>query len=136
MLHTSRIACLLVVLTILLRINSYSQLIEKAPPTPVTVNPVLANSLTGSVTISGIFISGNKKTRPYIIQREIPFLKGEIVAAHDLKDKLSLCKQRLMNTALFVDVDIKPRIIDSSHIAVGIIVKERWYLFPFRTSKS
>ncbi|MDB5247058.1 MAG: hypothetical protein JWQ40_1452 [Segetibacter sp.] len=130
MLHASRIVSLLVVLTIFLRINSYSQLIEKAPPTPVTVNPVLADSLTESVTISGIAISGNKKTRPYIIQREIPFVKGEIVSSRDLKDKLSLCKQRLMNTALFVDVDIKPRIIDSSHIAVGIVVKERWYLFP------
>lgn len=130
MLHASRIVFLLVVLTIFLRINSYSQLIEKAPPTPVTVNPVLADSLTESVTISGIAISGNKKTRPYIIQREIPFVKGEIVSSRDLKDKLSLCKQRLMNTALFVDVDIKPRIIDSSHIAVGIVVKERWYLFP------
>lgn len=110
--------------------TAHSQLIEKASPSPVTVIAPPADSLNASIVVSDIIITGFKKTKPYIIQREIPFKKGENVSRSDLPSKLSLCKQQLMNTALFVDADVKAVALDSNHIFIDIHVKERWYLFP------
>jgi outer membrane protein assembly factor BamA len=111
-------------------IQGHSQLIEKAPPSPVTVVSPPADSLNALIVISDIIVSGFKKTKPYIIEREIPFKKGEYISRVALQTKLGLCKQQLMNTALFVDVDVKVIKLDSSDVFININVKERWYLFP------
>ncbi len=111
-------------------ITSFSQLIEKAPPSPVTVITPPEDSVNALVTISDIIITGFKKTKPYVIQREVPFKKGEYFLYTDLRTKLGLCKQQLINTTLFVDVDVKAVALDSSHVFIFIDVKERWYLFP------
>ncbi len=111
-------------------ITSHAQLIEKAPPSPVAVVTAPADSLNTLVVISHIIVAGFKKTKLYIIEREIPFRKGEYILRTDFKSKLNLCKQQLMNTTLFVDVDVKPVNLDSNHVFVDITVKERWYLFP------
>lgn len=111
-------------------ITSYSQLIEKAPPSPVTVVNAPADSLNALVVISDIIVTGFKKTKPYIIEREIPFKKGQYISRSGLESKLGLCKQQLMNTTLFVDVDVRPVLPDSNHVLIVVNVKERWYLFP------
>jgi len=108
----------------------FSQLIEKAPLSPVAVTATLADTANTLITISDIIITGFKKTRPYIIQREVPFKKGDHFLYSNLQERLGLCKQQLMNTTLFVDVDVKPVALDSNHIYILINVKERWYLFP------
>ena len=109
--------------------TGYAQLIEKAPSSPVAVTASL-DSLNSLVQITEINLRGFKRTKPYIIQREVPFKKNEYLLISELLAKLNLCKQQLMNTSLFVDVDIKPFKLDSSHIFIDIYVKERWYLFP------
>ncbi|MEJ7678778.1 MAG: POTRA domain-containing protein [Segetibacter sp.] len=124
-----RILFLLLVLN-LAAITSHAQLIEKAPPSPVAVVTAPADSLNALVIISDIIVTGFKKTKLYIIQREIPFKKGEYILRPDLTSKLNLCKQQLINTTLFVDVDVKPVMLDSNHAFIQINVKERWYLFP------
>jgi len=121
---------LLVVLTYFTGIAAYSQIIEKAPPSPVAIQPLTTDSVNVLVVITDVIISGYKKTKPYIIQREVPFKKGEYILNSELNHKLALCKQQLMNTTLFVDVDVKPVKLDSNHIYIDIHVKERWYLFP------
>jgi outer membrane protein assembly factor BamA len=113
-----------------LRNACFSQLIEKAPPSPVTVITAPIDSVNRLIEITDILLSGFKRTRPYIIQREIPFKKGEKIWSNDLVAKLSLCKQQLMNTALFVDVDVRTIKLDSTLLLIDVHVKERWYLFP------
>src|SRR3954451_6627462 len=125
-----RIVCVLILFSLSARTGVDAQLIEKAPASPVAVETTLLDSIGSSVTISDILLTGFKKTKPYIIQREVPFKKGEVIASTDLPNKLKLCKQQVMNTSLFVDVDVRPKMIDSSHILIDIHVKERWYLFP------
>lgn len=127
--HSCRILFFLVVLNFA-GVASYSQLIEKASPSPVAVVTAPADSINALVVISDIIITGFKKTKLYIIQREIPFKEGEYILRTDFNSKLSLCKQQLMNTALFVDVEVKPLMVDSNHVYIKIDVKERWYLFP------
>jgi outer membrane protein assembly factor BamA len=128
--NLGRIQFSLVLFSLLTRINVYSQLIEKAPPSPVAVQSAPVDSVNTLVTISDIVLTGFKKTKPYIIQREVPFKKGDNIFSYELTDKLKLCKQQLMNTALFVDVDVKAVKLDSDNVYVDIHVKERWYLFP------
>src|SRR3954468_21719457 len=59
---------------------------------------------TSLITIADISIHGNKKTRPYIIEREIPFHQGEYIPRNELDKKLVLAQQQVMNTALFTQV--------------------------------
>ena len=107
-----------------------SQIIEKAPPSPVIVTTVPIDTVNREVEIVDVVLSGFKRTKPYIIQREVPFKKGEHIFSHDLTNKLNLCKQQVMNTSLFVDVDINTIKLDTTHYIIDIQVKERWYLFP------
>ena len=83
-----------------------------------------------SFIIRNIIITGNTKTKDNIILREVPFGIGDTIAINDLQKKLTLAKQQVINTSLFIDVAIDTFSIDNHHINVTINVKERWYLLP------
>ncbi len=82
------------------------------------------------IIIGDIQLSGNKKTKDFIVLREVPFRKNDRFLQGDIDKLLVLARQQLMNTALFVDVTVSV----SSHIGnilgISIDMKERWYLFP------
>ncbi len=85
---------------------------------------------TALVVIADISLHGNKKTLPFIIQRELPFKQGEYLTYEDLQKKVILANERVMNTALFTQVHVY---IESRHgelVFINVDVKERWYLFP------
>jgi outer membrane protein assembly factor BamA len=82
------------------------------------------------VVITDINITGYRKTRLYIIEREIPFKLGDYISKKDLPARLELCRQQLMNTSLFVDVDVKLARQYNELAFIDITVKERWYMFP------
>ena len=54
--------------------------------------------------IGTIFIDGNKKTKPYIIERELPFQSGDSIYLPQLVSGFELARQQLMNTRLFNEV--------------------------------
>jgi outer membrane protein assembly factor BamA len=81
-------------------------------------------------TITDIQLSGNKRTRDFIITRELPFKTGEAYSADDLKKQFTLAREQLMNTQLFVDVAVYAAKQDSSTITINVDLKERWYFFP------
>lgn len=87
------------------------------------------NTAADSLTISKISVQGNKRTKAQIILRELSFFRGDYMAKKDLAAELKLSKQQLMNTSLFVDVDLVPMLTDST-AEIQVNVKERWYLFP------
>lgn len=82
------------------------------------------------VTIRQIDLSGNRRTRPGIMLREIPLTVGKSYPMPVILQKLQQARQNLMNTALFVEVktDFRNWFRDSLDIAVN--VSERWYFFP------
>ncbi len=82
------------------------------------------------VMIADIAIHGDKKTRPYIIERDIPFKQGEYILMGDLRKKLVTAQQQLMNTALFNSADVYIHTQLGELVFIGIDLKERWYLFP------
>lgn len=87
------------------------------------------NSAIDTLTITKISVNGNKRTKGQIILRELSFFNGDYLSRKDLNEKLRLSKQQLMNTALFVDVDLV-QIQKDSTVEIQVNVKERWYLFP------
>ena len=86
------------------------------------------------VHIADVMITGNGKTRPPIIFREVPFQKGDSLPPEELSKKLQLARELLMNTTLFVDVNVYVsaaiREAGRRQAIITIDVKERWYLFP------
>jgi outer membrane protein assembly factor BamA len=85
---------------------------------------------TSPVIIADIFITGNKKTKSYIVEREIPFKIGNAMMRGELPAKLELARQQLMNTSLFIDVEVKVDRQVEDLVFITVAVKERWYFFP------
>ncbi|ULQ52266.1 POTRA domain-containing protein [Flavihumibacter fluvii] len=80
--------------------------------------------------ISNIFISGNDKTKDFVIKRELPFLEGDSIALSELVEKFRIGKQQLINTRLFNEVVISLKSFRGYLVDVQVDVKERWYIFP------
>jgi outer membrane protein assembly factor BamA len=87
------------------------------------------NEIADSISVIKIIVQGNKRTKPQIILRELSIHRGDLLAKKDISAELKLSKQQLMNTALFVDVELVPIQTDTT-LELQVNVKERWYLFP------
>jgi hypothetical protein len=82
------------------------------------------------VQIGAIEISGNKKTRDYIVKRELPYKVGDLLSKTELDSLNIVAQQQLFNTALFLETSVSSEIIDSTLVKIVIQLKERWYFFP------
>ncbi len=82
-------------------------------------------SSTDSVRIDRVLVTGNKRTKRYIILRELEFRPGSTVSRRDLK----LARERLLNLYLFNAVDFHILKFQSETV-LKIVVVERWTIFP------
>lgn len=82
------------------------------------------------VVINNINITGNNKTKNYIILRELSFTQGDTIKHENLQQKLVLAKEQIINTSLFLKVDISTQNIGENKLDVNIQVIERWYFLP------
>jgi len=89
-----------------------------------------SNLLSAQIKISSIQIQGNKKTKPYIILRELPYHEGDIIPRDSLTISDTISQQQLFNTALFEQVTVQSEFLDSLQVVIKVNVRERWYLFP------
>ncbi|RYG38110.1 MAG: hypothetical protein EOO01_29830, partial [Chitinophagaceae bacterium] len=80
--------------------------------------------------VRDIVITGNRKTRPNIILRELGFKSGNAFLLQDLVKKFELARQQLMNLALFHEVTVALKSFDGNNVDVLVQVRERWYIFP------
>lgn len=104
---------------------------QDSPLSPVsTLVPADSTFKKSYFVISNIIINGGKKTKSYIIEREIPFKIGDSVALTELIQNFDLAKRQLMNTRLFNDVTVFLKRFNGYLVEVQIDVKERWYIFP------
>jgi hypothetical protein len=85
---------------------------------------------TTTLTIRKVVAWGNKRTKPYIVQREITIHAGQTYTASKLAGAMQLTREQLMNTSLFVEVLVDTVLLAANEVDVNIQVKERWYLFP------
>jgi outer membrane protein assembly factor BamA len=89
-----------------------------------------SNLVSAQIKISSIQIEGNKKTKAYIILRELPIHQGDFISKDSLANLDTLCEQQLFNTSLFEQVTVQTEFLDSSQARIKINLSERWYLFP------
>ncbi len=80
--------------------------------------------------VSNIVVEGNKKTKAYIIEREMRFKKGDSVLASTIQEKLQLSQELIYNTTLFTEVVLEPRFVTASQVEIDIKLKEKWYIYP------
>ncbi len=97
--------------------------------------PCSAQSATDSVTVGTISYSGNKKTRPSVIRRELTFKEGQRIAIADLPLLVSRAEEQILNTSLFMSAEIKylDWIAPDYEVFFEIRVVEQWYIFPTPT---
>ena len=98
---------------------------DRSPIADTSIAP--DNSL---YSVGKIIITGNKKTKPFIILREIPFKEGEEYTMKALVQKFADAKKQLLNTALFITIVVAAKDFEGFKVNVTVQVKERWYLFP------
>jgi len=82
------------------------------------------------VTVGKIYITGYKKTRIEIINRELDLTEGQKITKTQLLQVIQQDKQKLINTRLFVAVEIIPLMMTDTNADILIQLKERWYIFP------
>lgn len=88
------------------------------------------NNASTPFVVGEIIIEGNKRTKPYIIERELPFKRGDSINLAELVKGFEISRQQLMNTTLFNEVIISLKSFRGYMVDILIQVKERWYIFP------
>lgn len=108
----------LVFLLLFLSSASYAQLVVNSDS---AVHPLKR--------VASIVLLGNLHTHDEVIYRELTFGAGDTVT--NLQKEIQRSRSNLINTLLFNFVDIKETKIDSMYSDVVVVVKERWYIWPF-----
>ncbi len=93
------------------------------------------NDSTGFTTIRKISVTGNDKTKEYIITRELRFVEGDRVSNAVLEEELQKSRNNVYNTNLFTTVEFETTLIDSTSLDLVIKLEERWYVWPSFTLK-
>ncbi len=91
---------------------------------------VPVSATTQLFEIGKISISGNRITRGYIIERELPFKAGDSLSLGAITESFARIRERLINTRLFNEVEVSLKEFRGYSIDIQIDVKERWYIFP------
>lgn len=101
-------------------------------------NPVVFSTASGTTVedsnrlfvIHDITITGNAKTRPATIFRELSFTINEQYTLGDIVKKFQKARKQLMNTGMFLDVVVSLKSLDGYDVYVNVDVKEKWYIWP------
>lgn len=91
---------------------------------------LLSANTHNKVCIKGLQVTGTKRTKIYIVYREIQFKKGDSVLISDLYKELEQARAQVYNTTLFNEVKFEVTALDTANITIQVRVLERWYLYP------
>lgn len=94
----------------------------------VGVARINANSDTLRI-VNKITIEGNKRTKDFIILREMDIRVGDRIDIANIKERLASNQRRIFNTTLFLTVDIIADVKDSLTVDIQVKVKENWYIW-------
>lgn len=106
---------------------------------PLTTTNSIVYSTNGEATVSdtnqlfvirNIIISGNEKTKPAIVLRELPFKIDEGYPLGTIVQKFRKAKKQLMNTGLFRDVVVSLQNVEGNDVNINVEVAEKWYVWP------
>lgn len=77
--------------------------------------------------IRKIEITGNRKTKAYIITRELDIAENDTIGSKTIKVRLERNRQRVYNTRLFVYAKINTT-YNGDQVDIQVEVKENWYI--------
>jgi outer membrane protein assembly factor BamA len=83
------------------------------------------------LVIKQINIVGNKKTKENIILRELDLVIGDSIKKQDLDKRLDLNRRKLVNTNLFVTVELKSNQSVDNQLIIDIKLQEQWYVLGY-----
>lgn len=90
----------------------------------------LAKDSAYKLCIKEITVKGTRKTKDYIILREIHFKTGDSLDISQLHAELQKARQQVYNTTLFNAVQIEANANNEDQLSIKVHVKERWYVYP------
>ncbi len=90
---------------------------------------VLVDS-SAKIFISSIKITGNKKTKKYLIEREMRLKTGDSSFATSFHERLTRSQELIYNTNLFTEVTLVPFFNTATDVSINVTVKEKWYIYP------
>jgi outer membrane protein assembly factor BamA len=80
--------------------------------------------------IRDIQVTGHRRTREFIVLREVTLERGRSYTVAEILSNIRTTRQNLMNTTLFVDVNVSPCRWEGDSLDILVDVKERWYFWP------
>lgn len=83
------------------------------------------------LVIQQINIVGNQKTKENIILRELDFVVGDSIKITDIETRMDLNKRKLVNTNLFITVEINYIQNIDNQIVINIKLLEQWYILGY-----
>jgi len=84
---------------------------------------------TSYVIIDNVQIEGNKRTKTFIIERELALHAGDTISTASLTEHIQKTQNRLFNTTLFLETSTVITGDDPIHKTLHIQVKERFYTY-------
>ncbi len=82
------------------------------------------------VTLHEIHVVGNKRTKEFVVLREISASQGEKYRLDELKKVIEASKIRIYNTNLFNSVESQILELNETEVDLVITLDERWYFYP------
>src|SRR5678816_1416610 len=74
---------------------------------PIDSNIIRLGNPDAKLFIRQINISGNRKTKDYMIRREIQFKAGDSIVVSTINQAFELARQQVYNTTLFNEVQVE-----------------------------
>ncbi len=119
MLNTKLISCTILLLVMGIVVMAQPQL---------TTRP--ATDSIAKFFVKDIIIKGNRKTKEYIILREMQFKKGDSIPVAAINKELEQAKSQIYNTTLFSEIKLDYLVRSAYDIIVVVDLRERWYIYP------
>ncbi|MEY4539330.1 MAG: hypothetical protein RLZZ306_1087 [Bacteroidota bacterium] len=96
------------------------------------LNPTYQPLTTDSVVfIQQINIVGNHRTKERIILRELDFAIGDSIKTKEIDTRLDLNRRKLVNTNLFITIEVKSRKVSEKDIIIDVKLLEQWYVMGY-----
>ncbi len=95
-----------------------------------SVSAITPADSSRKIVVERIIIAGAKKTREYVVRREIHFTEGDTLTQGTLDTEVQLARQQIYNTNLFNEVKLEVTTSGPGKITLLVLLRERWYIFP------
>ena len=116
-------------ISLILPLNGFAQKTKTSNFSYVDTALLSANT-SNKVCVKNLEVTGTKKTKIYIVYREIQFKKGDSILRTDLYKELEQARIQVYNTTLFNEVKFEVTALDAGNVNIHVRVLERWYLYP------